>query len=81
MLKRLKSGAESAKVISSLCSQIASCQLGCRPSQRVFDGGQRFLFVLQVVLQLSEQMIPLLSIQQDLLCGRKIKYLSHHRYK
>lgn len=64
MLKRQKGGAESAKVISSLCS------FGLL-SQCVFDGGQRFTFVLQVLLQLSEHMVPLLSIQQDLLHLRK----------
>lgn len=37
------------------------------PSQCVFDGRQRLTFVLQVLLQLSEQMVPLLSIQKDLL--------------
>lgn len=64
MLQRQKGGAESAKVISSLCSFSL-------PSQCVFDGGQRFTFVLQVLLQLSERMVPLLSIQQDLLHLRK----------
>lgn len=65
MLKRQKRGAKSAKVISSLCS-VACLRLQC-----VFEGGQGFTFVLQVLLQLPEQMVTFLSIQQDLLQWRK----------
>lgn len=68
MLKRQKGGAESAKVSRRYSSRWLS--------QCVFDAGQRF--VLQVLLQLSEQMVPLLSIDQDLLHGRKRKGLGHN---
>lgn len=40
-------------------------------SQCVFDGSQRFSFVLQFLLQLPERAVPLLSIQQDLLKPQK----------
>lgn len=39
----------------------------------MFDGCHRFVFVHQVLLQLPEQLVPLLSIQQDLLCSRRKK--------
>lgn len=52
----------------SLCRSLHGVGAACPPpSQCVFDGRQRLTFVLQVLLQLSEQMVPLLSIHKDLL--------------
>lgn len=44
-------------------------------SQCVFDGSQRFSFVLQVLLQLPKGVVPLLSVKKDLLKPQKEKHV------